>query len=438
MSYNVNAVIDSGAVSTVISRKFYNKLRTKGYINKSKKSSKKFVSATSKLINNFGEIETSLTIGSYKLENCNIAVLDISNDILIGHDTIERLVGESKGLAIRKREGHNQGIFLEFLDEDGKCEEELSLDKTDPIPQRLLPVRRIISTKKDPNGWQVFSTDKIKIEPGLSSPATLRIEAVDGLPSNKKRFLAMEPEMGEIGSENFLTKCFDTKKGDKIIDVVIKNANAKPLEISEDTKIGTLFNATEAKLGRLMQKDISDIKNFNEIVSKQIPAKVNLDNAGVIDVAYDFEPINHVNPGDLIAGNHEQLALPDVSDDKEDDSNTETNFQFFSISHTSHQDNVQRDFKIKHGFKDPCLAEKLKEHCQSVSRLFNIDDNYFPAVQGYKATLNCPDGVTLKNIPCSKNPPSHHSALMRMITTMCKRGIFEESNSPFSCKLWRV
>ena len=373
MTNDVNGVIDSGAVSTVISRQFYNKLRTKGYISKSKKSTKKFVSATSKMINNFGEIETTLKIGSHKLENCNIAILDITNDILIGHDTLERLVGQSKGLAIRKRDGLKSGIYLEVLDEDGKCEEEMSLNRTKPIPPRLLPVRRISSTKKDPNGWPIISSNKLKIDPGLSSPATLKIKAVNGLPSKKKRFLAMEPEMGEIGSDNFLTKCIETKKGDTFLKVDIKNTNTEVLEIAENTKVGTLFDIAEAKIGRLMQKDISDIKNFNEVINQQVPDVINLDNAGVIDVAYDFEPVNHVNPGDLITGKHDQLALPV---DKEDDPAAEADLQFFSISHTSHQDKICREFKIKHGFKDPRLAEELKGHCQSVSRLFNIDDNY--------------------------------------------------------------
>ena len=354
------AILDSGAVVSILSERLYHVLRSEGAIDEIKPEKVLYLAAAEQEMESLGYVITDIQVGNTKLKNRKLAVLDISSDILLGGDFFTEMMSRG-GLGFSLRSGKNNAI-MQIFNQDGLQKDYVDLEKSTFTINRAIPVRKI--TASAAGSVDLYPASDLIIKPGQTSEVVLKTEDGAPLPSTTM-IINLNKDSGKIGSEAICTRLFKPTAGENSHQFTIYNNTKHDLCLRSSSAIATAAVARDAKKPRLVQKDIDGLDDYYNVVEPILPDQVVLGETGATGVKYELEPINAKNPGDIISMDFEDDEIyPNPIPGEE----RKTIF----VQHKSCHDGINRKFEVKHNFSN---AEALKNFTNTVnnsSRLFNV------------------------------------------------------------------
>ena len=354
------AILDSGAVVSILSTRLYHILRSEGAIDQLKPEKTVYLAAAEQEMDSLGYVITDIHVGNTKLKNRKLAVLDISSDILLGGDFFTEMMSRG-GLGFSLRSGKKNAI-MQIFNQDGLQKDYVDLEKSTFRPNRAIPVRKV--TASSTGNVDLCPVSDMIIEPGQTSEVILQTDNGLPLPATDM-IINLNKDSGKIGSEAICTRMFKPSNGKNSHQFTIYNNTKQNLSLRSGIAIATAAIAREAKKPRLVQKDIDDINHYYDVVDPILPDQVILGKPGATGVKYEMEPINAKNPGDIISMDYEDDDIypsPIPGEER----------KTLYVHHKSCHDGINRKFEVKHNFSN---AEALKNFSNTVnnsSRLFNI------------------------------------------------------------------
>ena len=303
------ATFDSGATSTVISKKMFDELNIKGNMLIKKSHSGEIFSANGDKIRCYGKTELTIKLGMKTIiPNFEMLILDIKDNMLLGTDLMSVLVEEYGGFMFAKQFHHpNCNLF----GSDGKisprhcnnyCQKgtnciiisPLYRNKTDYVnikmQKNIWPDFGICQVLND-SEKQIYSLNKMALLPPQSTELNCsnpNEEAQEALVITKDNL----NNIPIVEQHRILEK---NPKKNKQLRVPIINSSDETTYLAKNQHVGCVQSLENVVKSRLVEKDNRTLKEFyTESVPSLSQEVVKFPVPGDSKIIYEFEPNSDV------------------------------------------------------------------------------------------------------------------------------------------------